>query len=285
MISVDIDLIGVAAFLVDVEPGTGVLRYGGVNDIHERNSGIRTEDVVGRTPRECFPIGWAMAVEERYRSCIRERKLLEYDEELDMPTGRRWWRTTLRPALDPQTGEVVRILGIAVEITERKHLETKLGDAVYLDHLTGVSNRRRLELDVGDAMDESVYSSHAFSLVVVDIDAFKSINDEFGHRVGDEVLRYVAGLLRTAFRTTDTVARIGGDEFAVKVSASTEVELASVVASLRSFVTLGLAGSGLECRVGLSIGAALWQPGQSFEDLLAVAVADMYREKARRRAA
>ena len=285
MISVDIDLIGVAAFVIDVEPGTGVPRYAGVNDIHERNSGIRTEDVVGRTPHECFPSGWAMAVEERYRSCIRAKALQEYDEELDMPTGRRWFRTTLRPAFDPATGEVVRILGVAVEITERKRLETKLEDAVYLDHLTGSSNRRRLELDVQDAMDQAVYTQQPFSLVVVDIDGFKAINDEHGHRVGDDVLRHVAGLLRTAFRTTDTISRIGGDEFAIKISAATEVELTSVVVSLRRFVKLSLAGSNLGCGVGLSIGAALWQPSQSFEDLLAVADLDMYREKGRRRAA
>lgn len=285
MISVDIDLIGVFAFVLNVDRGTGELRYAGVNRVSERETGVPAAEFPGRTLRECLPPELADKFEPRYRLCVETGTLHEYDEELDLPTGRRWFRTVLTPEIDPDTGAVVRILGIAVEITERKRLETALENAVYLDHLTGVANRRRLELDVEDAMREAVYSNRTFSIVVADVDAFKAINDNFGHRTGDDVLRYVAKLLKSAFRTTDTIARIGGDEFAVKVSASSEVELASVVTSLRSVVALGLAGAGLECPVGLSIGAAHWQPGQSFEDLLAVADADMYCEKSRRRAA
>ena len=283
MISVDIDLIGVPAFVIDVHSETGELRYVGVNKSFVRKTWISEAAIVGWSPNECLPPDVAMAVEPRYRRCVETRAVCEYDEELNLPFGVFWWRTALTPELDPKSGRVVRILGVAVDITERKHLEAELEGAVYIDHLTGVYNRRRLELDVQADMAQAVGLYRPFSLVVVDIDRFKAINDEFGHRAGDDVLRHVATLLKSAFRKEDTIARIGGDEFAIKIAASTEIELASVVASLRSFTKLGLTKLNLQYSVGLSIGAALWQPGQSFEDILAVADADMYREKARRR--
>jgi diguanylate cyclase (GGDEF)-like protein len=95
---------------------------------------------------------------------------------------------------------------------ERTRLYRQLADT---DPLTGLANRRRLERDL-DRLQQLVdrYGS-SLSFAVVDVDHFKRVNDQYGHAVGDEVLRRLAGHLRSAFRGEDTVARIGGEEFVV----------------------------------------------------------------------
>jgi diguanylate cyclase (GGDEF)-like protein len=214
--------------------------------------------------------------------CVETRALHAYDEEFG-DEDPRWWRTTLKPTIDPATGAVVRIVGVAVEITKRKRMEEHLNNEANTDALTGTANRRCLEIDVENAMAEALDGGQPFGLVLMDLDGFKPINDTYGHRKGDDVLRHVASLLKLTARRNETVARVGGDEFAMLIRASTETELAGKVVALRRFLDRSMSISDIEVNVGASIGAAMWTVGQTFEDLLAVADLEMYRQKSLRR--
>ncbi len=90
-----------------------------------------------------------------------------------------------------------------------------LATEVITDSLTGVKNRRAFDQGLDEEIARSVRSHSAFSLLLIDVDEFKSYNDEFGHVEGDRVLRQVADVLRAQARLCDSVARYGGDEFAV----------------------------------------------------------------------
>ncbi|KQT61858.1 MULTISPECIES: GGDEF domain-containing protein [unclassified Aureimonas] len=282
MSAVSIDLIGIPAFVVDVEEN-GSLRFSAVNRSSEQATGFPASETIGFTPEECLPPAIASAVETRYRECIEMRSFHDYDETFTMHGAATWWRTTLTPLFDPQTGAVVRIVGVSVEITERKRNEDQLKIAALTDALTGLANRRRLERAFGDAVAQSARSHRGFGLILIDLDGFKPINDTFGHRKGDDVLRHVGSLLSMSAGRPETVARIGGDEFAMLVSASTDTELAGTVAALCRFLDRNLTIGDVVTRLGASVGAALWMGGQSFEDLMAVADAAMYRQKAGRR--
>jgi diguanylate cyclase (GGDEF)-like protein len=83
-----------------------------------------------------------------------------------------------------------------------------------LDDLTGLRNRRSI-LNTASILDRSEAHTGSLSLLMIDIDHFKTINDRFGHQVGDDMLRLVSGVLRTQVRTTDIVGRYGGEEFLV----------------------------------------------------------------------
>jgi diguanylate cyclase (GGDEF)-like protein len=100
------------------------------------------------------------------------------------------------------------------------------------DALTGLPNRRAFDL----ALDDAVAAARPFSLLLIDVDRFKTINDTFGHTTGDEVLRAIASRTRAAIRGTDTLARIGGDELAVVAPDATADGADRLAAALRQAV-------------------------------------------------
>ncbi|MBB3997135.1 sensor domain-containing diguanylate cyclase [Aureimonas pseudogalii] len=283
MLSIDISVLAVPSFVIDVGPG-GSLTIAAMNRPSEVATGLSATTTVGRSPAQCLPAPIAASLEARYRRCIEAKTLQEYDETFDQSAPQRWWRTTLTPVLDPRTGAVAHIVGVSVEITERKCDEDRLRILALTDGLTALANRRGFERAFADATSRPHDPRKGVGLVLIDLDGFKAINDTFGHRRGDDVLRLVGLLLARSAGRPQSVARIGGDEFALLTSSSSEAELARSVAALRRFLDRHLADLHVSTGFGASVGAALWSRGQAFEDLLASADAAMYRQKASRKA-
>lgn len=96
----------------------------------------------------------------------------------------------------------------------RAHLDN-CEEAAFTDHLTGAANRRRFEQQLHRELDRGARYGHPCCLLLVDIDDFKKINDEFGHEAGDEVIKHVVKTMQEGIRAPDLAARIGGDEFAL----------------------------------------------------------------------
>lgn len=102
-------------------------------------------------------------------------------------------------------------------------------EAAFTDHLSGLANRRRLERQLEREIARTERFGHPFSLVMLDIDEFKKVNDTFGHEMGDEVIKSLAKTLQEGIRGIDLAARIGGEEFAV-ILTETPLERATEVA-------------------------------------------------------
>ncbi len=152
------------------------------------------------------------------------------------------------------------------------------------DPLTGLANRRKLERRLATLVSKG----RAFSVIYIDLNGFKYINDTLGHMVGDDLLKQFAGELRTAFRTTDVVGRWGGDEFLVLVDAdfrdaATRVERISKWVDGEYLVS----GESGQCKVQISAasGVASWQAGDTATTILQRADAVMYEHKARMKSA
>ena len=96
----------------------------------------------------------------------------------------------------------------------KAHLDT-WQEAAFTDHLSGLANRRRLERQLEREIERTSRYDHAFSLLMLDIDEFKKVNDTFGHEAGDEVIKLLSKTLQEGIRGIDLAARIGGDEFAI----------------------------------------------------------------------
>jgi diguanylate cyclase (GGDEF)-like protein/PAS domain S-box-containing protein len=118
---------------------------------------------------------------------------------------------------DPETEEQT-VIGTLIDITERKTLETHLKELAHQDPLTGLANRRALEARAEHAIELAVRRKETGALLFIDLVRFKEVNDTLGHRAGDEVLVETAARLRAALRSSDTAARVGGDEFVVLLS-------------------------------------------------------------------
>jgi len=161
-------------------------------------------------------------------------------------------------------------------------------EALFLaahDSLTGIPNRKQLAETAKATLAASRRNGSYVAALMIDLDRFKEINDTFGHRAGDEVLKIVAVRLLSAIREEDGLARFGGDEFAVLQGGMTQPGGASTLAD-RLMATLSepynVDGAELAC--GASIGVAISPPdAQDFEGLLACADIALYKSKARGR--
>jgi diguanylate cyclase (GGDEF)-like protein len=117
-------------------------------------------------------------------------------------------------AFDAQDLQFFSVIGYQMAAT-LKHFQrlSSIKNIAHFDTLTGLYNRRYFEERLGLEAQKSFFGGTALSLVMIDIDHFKRVNDTFGHTGGDRVLREISGLLRTSVRKKDTVARYGGEEF------------------------------------------------------------------------
>jgi len=193
------------------------LRYLGCNAAFARDAGlVRPDEVTGK---DDFQMGWQEQA-ELYRADDRnvmasDMPKLAYEEPQTAPDGQEVWLRTSKVPLHDSRGEVMGVLGIYDDITERKLIEAQIHQLAFYDALTHLPNRRLL-LDrlkqtaaLGDRLDQ-----HG-AVLFLDLDNFKNLNDSRGHGVGDMLLLEVASRLYDCVREGDTVARLGGDEFVV----------------------------------------------------------------------
>lgn len=121
---------------------------------------------------------------------------------------------SITPLYDSQ-GSISHFLCVQQDVSEKKELERKIEYLAYHDVLTGLPNRTLLNDRLQQAISQSKRDQTEFSLLFVDLDGFKEVNDTHGHAAGDQLLKMVAERLRACVREGDTVARLGGDEFMV----------------------------------------------------------------------
>lgn len=143
----------------------------------------------------------------------REGRAHAFSAQLRTHSGRKMW-VLMNSRASVLDGESVYMTGLT-ELTAQKELEQKLRELATKDELTGAYNRRYF-FDHGEIELRRTLRYHlSTSLAMVDVDYFKQVNDRYGHAAGDSVLREIATILREQVRTTDIVARIGGEEFAL----------------------------------------------------------------------
>jgi two-component system chemotaxis response regulator CheY len=168
-----------------------------------------------------------------------------------------------------------RILAVQAELEEKN---ARLVELASTDPLTGLGNRRRLDAMMEDA-SLSVDRYRSYSVVSLDIDHFKSYNDLYGHGAGDEVLRVVAGLLRTGTRAGDSVVRTGGEEFVIVMPRTDSQEVSAVAERLRRSIE-GYPWADRPITASFGVATACGSPeGAGMADLLELADRALYRSK------
>ncbi|MGB8013892.1 MAG: sensor domain-containing diguanylate cyclase [Terriglobales bacterium] len=206
-------------------------------------------DVVGWSAEELLQCGPEKFVTEESMSVISGDidKLLHGQPtsmvlvEAVRKDGDRIWLENKVRVLEKKSDGVMSVVVCMRDVTKRKLLEDRLARLALVDGLTGVDNRRAFDLGIDREWRRALRTGQPLSLILLDVDFFKRFNDAYGHQVGDDCLRSIAGTVRGAVtRAGDMVARYGGEEFAVLLpdteTAGAETlanEICRVVAALR----------------------------------------------------
>lgn len=168
------------------------------------------------------------------------------------------------------------------DITESKKQEKRQLHLATHDPLTGLANRALLADRYKHAILNAQRNHTKLSVMLCDLNEFKQINDNYGHNVGDEVLKEVAFRLKSIVRESDTVARYGGDEFLIILEQVEESHVQDINALINENLDFTMFIEGNECRVSLSSGYACFpSDGTIFEQLVSLADIKMYDAKAR----
>jgi diguanylate cyclase (GGDEF)-like protein/PAS domain S-box-containing protein len=192
-----------------------------------------------------------------------------------------WFKVRVVPVPD-ERGAVSSVFVSVVDVTEAVHRERQLTDVSRLDPLTGALNRSvlpdRLDGALGDVAQRR---SVGVAVVMVDVDRFKAINDEFGHAAGDRALCTVVDALHRVVRSSDTVARLGGDEFVIVLSNISDVAMRSrfIPRFEAALGSLRVEHEGAEFEVHASAGIAWSDDDTSGPVLLAAADAELLSAK------
>jgi diguanylate cyclase (GGDEF)-like protein/PAS domain S-box-containing protein len=243
--------------------------------------GQQAQQVVGRTVRQVLGEDAYEGGARRDAEAALAGRTAKFERGIVLNGMNHQLDGTLVPHFDG-SGQVAGVFVLVIDITERKALENKLAHMAQHDHLTRLPNRALFEDRLQQALERGKRSREPFTLMYLDIDHFKSVNDTLGHKSGDELLKSFATRLGACTRSTDTVARLGGDEFVMLLEGVSSQGLAmrvaeKIVDSVREPFDLG----SHVVNVTTSIGVALVQGGEmSGAEATASADAALYQAKA-----
>jgi diguanylate cyclase (GGDEF)-like protein/PAS domain S-box-containing protein len=257
--------------------------YLGVNRAWELFFGIPREKFVGKSVFELYPDEPDLAQRHHAKDAELFASPGSQSYEAAIRDARGELRQTIynKATFNRADGSVAGLIGTITDITEQRRVEEQVRHMAHHDALTQLPNRSLLQDRVGQAIARAKRKRELLSLLFIDLDRFKSINDSLGHSVGDRLLQAVAARLLGCTRAADTVARIGGDEFVVLLGDLDRPETARHVAQklLEALsAPLELDGHGLQ--VTPSIGIAVYPgDGEDVETLLRNADTAMYHAK------
>ena len=257
----------------------------------ETITGFKSDEIIGKC---CFD-GILIHVDDANQNIckskcplaatIKDGQLREADAFFHHKLGHRvptQFKTS--PILD-SVGKITGAVEIFNDNSENfENMETikKLEEDSLIDILTGVANRKYVEQKIFESLNELNRYGQNFGLLFIDIDHFKGINDNYGHDIGDEILKIVSKTLSKNIRSFDTVGRWGGEEFVALIQNMDIVLLENAANKLRSLVegsSYNCHDSNKEIGVTISIGATISRVGDTPKDIIARGDSLMYKSK------
>ncbi|KAA6462131.1 EAL domain-containing protein [Acidobacteria bacterium AB60] len=212
----------------------------------------------GKTDADIFTGEHAGQALEDEREIIRTGQAMAGKEEKETwPDGRETWALTTKVPMKDGRGNVVGTMGISHDITERKQAELRVQHLAWHDSLTGLPNRLRFEEQLKRAIASARSGGTKLAVLLFDLDRFKYVNESQGYCAGDRLLETVAERLKQGIRGTDTLARMGGDEFALALSGvETQEDVERVAQKLLAIIAEPLGVDKDELRLTSSVGIA-----------------------------
>ena len=261
------------------------LKYLLINRAAEKYLGVNRADLLGKTATEVMPETSAEIIDAEDRKLVESGKSMFLDEHAVMTPGNGTRIVTAtRLAVMGAENKPQYLISMIHDVTDRKRDELRLAHMAHHDVLTGLPNRIAFNECIAATLSLAADSGESFAMLSLDLDRFKTVNDVFGHTIGDRLLRELAGRLEQACQGA-FLARTGGDEFHVITPcgpqpASAEALAEKLCAALDADIDI----DGVPLRVGLTVGVAIFpQDAADASTLVANADAALARAKSERR--
>jgi diguanylate cyclase (GGDEF)-like protein/PAS domain S-box-containing protein len=237
----------------------------------------RLDEIVGKTDYELHPRELAEKYRADDRQVLETGRVLEMEEEHAPIGGKKIFVQVIKTPFFDSKGQTAGTLGIFWDISDRKRAEIELRIArdqleqahrelqlsyarehrlAHLDELTGINNRRSLVEYAEHEYSVAMRYGSPLSIMMVDIDDFKRINDSFGHSAGDQVLEGLARTVCAELRVTDIIGRYGGDEFVILLPQTGAHEALALAGRIQMHLAGAPLDTGQGLRITLSIGIA-----------------------------
>jgi diguanylate cyclase (GGDEF)-like protein/PAS domain S-box-containing protein len=260
----------------------GDCRYIACNRAFEAYIGLPRSRIVGATVHDVAPGELAATYEKADRDLLTSGGTQTYETNVRYADGSHHDVMFFKSVFYGAEGKPDGISGVILDITERKRLENELAQAAREDFLTGVLNLRTFYERADQEFSCFQRTGEAFSLLVLDLEQFKAINDSLGHEAGDDALRKFVQAVRTHLREQDVFARTGGDEFRLLLPATPQSGALSLAERIREEVNrVNLRAPSGSIALSMSAGLCESRPGDhGIDDVVRRADAALYAAKA-----
>jgi diguanylate cyclase (GGDEF)-like protein/PAS domain S-box-containing protein len=256
-----------------------------LNPVAEALTGWSLEEARGRPVGEIIMLRHdteGHTLENPAEICLREGRLTEVGQH-SVLIARNGSEIPIQDSAAPirdSAGQLAGVVMVVHDVSKERQLRRQLAHHAAHDSLTGLINRREFELRLQNALD-SARKGASHVLLYVDLDQFKVVNDTCGHNVGDQLLKQVTTLIRALVRTSDTVSRLGGDEFGVLLENCSLERAVGIADDMRTAIRdYRFVAKDAAFEIGASIGlVAIRSDSESIESLLSAADVACYSAK------
>ena len=249
------------------------------------------EELYGKTDFDFFPEEFAQAARDVEVEIMKSGKpVLNIEETLERDNEESKYYLASKYPLFNKEHEIIGTWGISKNITEKKRIQKelersyrKMQTLARVDDLSGLYNRRYFYelLEKTINIYEERNDETTFTLIAIDVDDMKFINDQYGQPHGDDILRHVASSLMLNARNTDTCFRVGGDEFMVLLQDCDKLHALGIAKKIAESVNAEAVpvGDGKSEKVTVSIGIAAYEKGTDISELISMADRKLYKSK------
>ncbi|MBA0035818.1 EAL domain-containing protein [Pantoea sp. BIGb0393] len=251
-----------------------------VNDKAEQLFGVNKALIMHKRPHECMSAELGDYFNSLADVALRSEGI-HAREQLMLTAGGERILHTRATTISGKDMRQNYVMLIVEDVTDQREADARIRHMAHHDNLTSLPNRVLFRQKLSEALRVDNQNGHTSATLCLDLDNFKNVNDALGHQIGDDLLRVVAKRLRTALRDHDTLARIGGDEFAIVLPNVRSADEAAVVAQrLIEAIRPPINVEGHNLSVGLSVGIALTsQATNTPEHMLRCADMALYEAK------